>query len=256
MSEEHVDSPDCECWRCAISRQAQKSGVCVVHAVGRGDDCAPATAKNSRICVECEDRMRADLMLVVSRWDAAQDALHPGQGSGGRQGTRTVAPLPIKVDVVDALRIVSRSVWRIAVALVDEVDDIRLPADQSTPSVAEWLAKWQMVKLTAMGSSTAVLKMYWLAADAAGEIAKVTAGDAPAAKVEAPDTCNAVVVDSKGDHVKCGEPLSIVWEMIPTDTRKVVCPADPTHMIAWDSWLKSMSARKPRGARPRNHAGI
>lgn len=245
---EHADGGKCGCFGC-VSVEAASVGVCVVHAVAQGDSVAPATAKNSRLCMECDDRMRSDLRLVVARWDSAQEALRPAQGGGGeRQGTRVEIPAPVNLDAVDAIRDAGKAVWKIAVALVDAYAEVRLPKDQSTPNVAEWLYKWQMVRVVSMVSAEQVLRAYWLAADAAEAVARVTTPDDGKVTLPLPDQCKALALSDKGDHVQCGGELVTVWEGA---AKTVLCEVNPSHMIPWDSWLKSMAARKPRGARPK-----
>ena len=251
---DHVGGPDCDCWGC-VSRRAHEAGVCVVHAKGWGLGPAPVTAVGSRVCHECEDRMRSDLRLVAERWDAAQEGLVPGQGSGGRQGTAVSAPLPIRVDVVDAVITASRQVWKIVPLLLDEYPDVRLPDDQSTPSIAEWLYRWQVLRVVQMPDAGHVLKAYWCAAEAAEEIARVTIADAPTVELPVPDQCKAPTRNGDGTLAMCGGDLATMWDQTGK-AKTVVCTTDRSHMIPWDSWAKSMAARRPRGARPRNHAGI
>lgn len=251
---EHVDSLGCECTAC-VSVQAHGAGVCVVHAVAQGVSPAPASALKSRLCLECETRMWTDLRTVASRWDAAQERLVPGQGSGGRQGTATSAPLPIRVDVVDAVIDAGRAISKIVVLLLDSVDNVRMPDDQSTPGLAEWLYSRQLVRVTELPNPHHVLEAYWHAADAAEAIAGVTLEDAPTVELPVPGTCKAPTRDKDGVVMVCGGELATIWDQ-QGSAKTVVCTVDRSHMIPWDSWAKSMAARRPRGARPRKHAGI
>lgn len=248
---EHVDEPDCGCWGCISerARNAHDAGVCVVHALDRSGDEPPKTAKNSRICLACEDRMRADLRLVADRWDEAQEALHPSQGgsSGERKTPRDQPPAPVRVEVVDAIRETSAKVWELTVKLIDQYVEVRLPEDQSTPSLAEWLSKSMVPRMTEVPSAEWVYAAYWLAADAADKIGEVTDG---AERIDpVPDRCR-----HKVDGKVCGADLVAVDA--PSGKRVVVCQRVAAHSVPWDSWAKSMAARKPRGARPRKHAEV
>ncbi|MHC6176229.1 hypothetical protein [Glutamicibacter sp. X7] len=245
---EHVDSPDCGCWGC-ISEQAHGAGVCVVHAVDRGDTAVPAVASGSRICSGCEDSMRAALRLVVDRWDEAQEALRPSQGgsSSERKTPRDEPPAPVNLKVVDALRKTSKAVHELASRVVDSCEAARLPEDQGTQRLAEWLYRSMIPRIAEVPDAAWVLWAYWLAVDAAEWIKTVTEGVAPVDPV--PDKCRHLVHGSA-----CGADLVAVDA--PSGKRVVVCQRVAGHSVPWDAWAKSMAARKPRGARPRNHAEV
>lgn len=247
---DHVDSSDCGCWGC-ISIGAEQVGVCVVHAVDRGDLAAPASGKDSRICLECQDRMRRDLRTVAGRWAEAQEALHPGSGGGGgeRQTPRIEPSAPVRLEVVDALRKTSDRVWKLVLAVSDQYADARLPDDQTTPGLAEWLSKWMVPKLASIPSAEEVLRCYWWASEASESIEEVTEG--ATVTVVAPDVCRAVV-SSEGEEVKtCGGLVKAVRELDGRGDAIVQCAVDPAHWVPILNWQKQMAARKPRRARPR-----
>lgn len=251
---EHVDSPDCRCWGC-VQIAVECVGVCVVHAVAEQDRVAPMAVKDLNLCQVCTDRLSADLRLVAERWDEAQDALQPGSGGQSeRHAQQTAAPLPINVAVSDALRIARDNVWSVAIRLVDDHDGLTLPADQTTPSLAEWLAAWQSLKIAGARDRKWTRDAYWLIAAAADQIAAKTYGLPTTVEIRDIFCRHRVLVDPQvpGKLQDCGGVLEAVER---SDGFKTVrCQTDARHSIQWDTWtnmLKSFGAKKRRGARPK-----
>lgn len=239
---EHVDSPECGCWGC-ISVAVESVGVCVVHAAAEPDRQAPASAPGRQVCLECEERMRADLKLVAERWDAAQDALHPSVVAGGgseRHAGSSEPPVPLNVKVSDLLSVARDKVWLVVVGLVDRVLEVRLPDDTSTPGVAEWVERWQLSRVVGHDDRAWVHSVYWSLADAADAIASATHG-------------SEITVEIPGHRCRrpgCGGKLAVVEGR--TGSRIVRCEADAKHAVQWDDWSQMLRASRPqrRGARP------
>lgn len=242
---DHVDSSDCGCWGC-ISAGAKSLGVCVAHAVARGDLAAPGSGKDSRICLECQDKMQQDLRTVAGRWAEAQEALHPGSGGGGgeRQTPRIEPSAPVRLEVVDALKKTSDRVWKLVIAVADHYPDARLPDDQTTPGLAEWLSKWMVPKLASIPSAEEVLRCYWWASEASESIEEVTEG--ATVTVVAPDVCRAVVSNEGEGARMCGGIVHAVRELDGKGDAIVQCTTDPAHWVPILKWQKQMAARKPR----------
>lgn len=245
---EHKNSPGCGCWGCqSIAREG--FGVCVVHLVAEQDQVPPPSASGLNVCVSCDDRMRADLLLIADRWEEAQDALHPSSGGGDseRHAGRVEAPLPLDVSVSDALRIVRDDVWSVALRLVDDHDGLVLPADQTTPSLAEWMAKWQLIKIAGSSDKSWSREAYWLVASAADQITAVTHG--VETRVEMPDMLckHKTHVDMK--TTVCGAQLMLAER--PDGVKTVRCNEDVSHAVPWDIWSQALRASRPqrRGAR-------
>lgn len=247
---EHVESAGCSCWGC-ISAAAGQVGVCVVHAVDRGDLAAPSSGRGSRICLECQDKMQRELRHVVSRWSEAQEALHPGSSGGGseRHTPRVAPPAPVRLEVVDALKVTSDRVWSLVATVLEQVAGIRLPDDQTTPGLAEWLARSMVPRLAEMPSAELVLRCYWWAVEAAESMSEVTEG--AQATVVLPDMCRAMVVNEEQEQVMCCGRIEAVRELDGRGEAIVKCTTDPTHWVPFENWQKQMAARKPRRARPR-----
>jgi len=237
---EHKNAADCGCWGCqSIAREG--SGVCVVHLVAEQDQVPPAVVTDQNLCPTCDDRMRADLHLVAERWEEAQAALHPSRGGDSeRHAQRTEAPLPLNVSVSDALMIVRDNIWSVALRLVDDHPGLSLPADQTTPSLAEWLARWQMLKIAGAKDKGFTRQAYWWVAEAADQIASKTYGTETTAEIpnqfcKRPGCKGKLFVAERSDGV-----------------RTVRCAEDANHAVQWDTWSKMLKASRPqrRGARP------
>ncbi|PRB69507.1 hypothetical protein [Arthrobacter sp. MYb213] len=223
----------------------------MVHAVARGDLAAPTVGSGSLICLECQDRIQSDLRTVVNRWAEAQEALHPGSGGGGseRRTPRLDPPAPVRLEVVDALKVTSDRVWKLVVAVVDHYADVRLPDDQTTPGLAEWLSMWMVPKLASIPSAEEVLRCYWWVAEAVEEICEVTEG--ATVTVVAPDQCRAVINTEGQGQAVCGGEVKAVRQLDGRGDAVVQCVKDSSHWMPFANWQKQMAARKPRRARPR-----
>lgn len=216
-------------------------GVCVVHLMSSPDGVAPRAMLGLNLCGECNDRMIADLRFVAERWDEAQEALHSGSGGGcsERHAQRVEAPVPINVAVSDALLVARNNIWSVVIRLVDD-HGVRLPEDQTTPSLAEWLSRRQAVKIAEAEDKSFTKNAYWWIADAADWIATATYG-------------NETSIELPAQYCKrpgCGAQLNVVETR--TGTRIVRCSGDSKHAVQWDTWtnmLKSLGAQKRRGPR-------
>lgn len=239
MLGEHRESPYCGCWGCI--QLAEKSvGVCVVHLMASPYDVqVPRAMPGLNLCGECNDRMIADLRFVAERWDEAQEALHSGSGGGGseRHAQRIEAPVPINVAVSDALLVARDNIWSVVLRLVDD-HGVRLPEDQTTPSLAEWLSRRQAVKIAESKDKMFTKNAYWWIADAADWIATASYGQETS--VEIPEQyCK---------RPGCGAQLHVVETR--AGTHIVRCSGDSKHAVQWDTWSQMLRARKPRRARP------
>lgn len=239
---EHKDSPYCGCWGCVSA--ARDSVGCVVHSQAKPDRMAPATVQGLNLCGDCSDRMIGNLRLVASSWDNAQSMLHPGSGGGDsdRHAQRTEAPLPINVSVSDALRVVRDNIWSVAIGLVDAHHGLRLPEDQTTPSLAEWMSRWQVSRIAGAADRYFTLLAYWWIEDAAGWILSASHGA----------ETTVAIPDQFCKRPGCGGQLVVVENR--KGERIVQCQGDAKHAVQWDTWtnmLKSLGAQKKRGPRIR-----
>ncbi|GGJ74447.1 hypothetical protein GCM10007173_36780 [Glutamicibacter ardleyensis] len=221
----------------------------MVHLVAEQDQVPPVAAPGLNVCVGCDDRMRADLRLIADRWEEAQDALHPSSGGGDseRHAGRVEPPLPLDVSVSDALRIVRDDVWSVALRLVDDHDGLALPADQTTPSLAEWMAKWQLIKIAGSADKGWSREAYWLIASAADQITAVTHGVETRVDMPAMFCKHKTHVDMKTSV--CGAQLMLAER--PDGVKTVRCNEDVSHAVPWDIWSQALRASRPqrRGAR-------
>jgi len=235
---EHRDSPYCGCWGCVSA--ARESLGCVVHGQTEPGRVAPAVMPGLNLCGDCNDRMISNLRFVASKWDDAQTMLHPGSGGGDsdRHAQRTEAPLPINVSVSDALRVARDNVWSVALGLVDHHDDLRLPDDQTTPSLAEWMSRWQAGRIAGAADKRFTQLAYWWIDDAAGWILSASHGA---------ETIVAIP-DQFCKRPGCGGQLVVVENR--AGQKIVQCQGEAKHAVQWDMWSQMLRARKPRGARP------
>lgn len=216
--------------------------MCVVHLLDSPDSWPPASLSGLNLCAECNDQMIAHLRFVAERWDDAQSMLHPGSGGGDseRHAQRTEAPLPINVAVSDALRVARDNIWSVALQLVDHHDDLRLPEDQTTPGLAEWMSRWQVSRIAGASEKRSTQLAYWWIADAAGWILSASHGAE-------------TIVEIPNQYCKrtgCGGQLVVVENR--AGQKIVQCQVDAKHAVQWDVWSKMLKASRPqkRGARP------
>ena len=239
MLGKHFERPDCSCWGCVSS--AREALGCVVHAQADPGRLAPVVVEGLNLCGECNDQMISDLRYVADRWDDAQEALRAGSGGGGgeRHAQRTEAPLPINVPVSDALMVVRDNIWSVVLRLVDDLG-VRAPEDQTTPGLAEWLARSQAVTIAKYPDRAFSRQAYWWIANAADWLVTATHGAETTAEIpdqfcKRPGCKGQLFVAERSDGV-----------------RTVRCAEDAHHAVQWDTWSKMLKASRPqrRGARP------
>ncbi len=248
-------------WPYTLAKQlVQLSEYCVVHhdADPDSEEC-PRAIRGTSLCTECAERMDLDLRSIAGLWDDAMDALHRGSGGGSdeRQGTKVDVPLPINAAPSDAMREARAAVWSIVGQLIQDKPKAMLPADQSTPALAEWLGKWHLGSITAHPSPRHTRACYWDLANAADAMVAATRG----VPVEMPTGADCRTrlprpVRKQDEPVSnalgpmCGGELIMVER---ADGRRTIrCSKDPQHMVDADSWFLMMAARKPRASRARN----
>lgn len=252
---EHVNSPDCGCWGC-INLAMSSIGFCVVHMVAEPERIPPASARGSNLCPACEDRMRMDLRLISNLWADVEAALTPDSGGGTseRHAGRIDPPSPIDLAASQALRVARDAVRQVAADLVDSFDEIRLPDDQSTPGVAEWLSRFHVLRISGAEAKAWSRECYWKLAHAADKIAVQAPGGAT--EVPTPHACRTKVKTLDGETeilVACAGELLAVERS--DGVRSIRCGTDAGHSIPWDTWSQMMRARKPRGARVKGFSG-
>ncbi len=243
-------------WPYSLAKQlVQLPAYCVVHHQDDEDvaDC-PRAVRGTSLCDECADRMGFDLRTIAGLWDDAMDALQRGSGGGSdeRQGTRVDAPLPINAVPSDAMREARTAVWSTVGQLIQDKPMAMLPADQSTPSLAEWLGMWHLGAITSHPSPAHTRACYWSLAHAADDMVAATMG--VPVEVLTKSYCKTrlprVKLGAPGLGPQCGGELVMVERA--DGQRSVKCSADQKHMIDAESWFLMMAARKTRSSRARN----
>lgn len=252
---EHVNGPDCDCFRC-VNLAMSSIGFCVVHMVAEPEQIPPASARGSNLCPACEDRMGKDLRLISTLWAEVEAALTPDSGGGTseRHAGRIDPPSPIDMAASHALRVARDAVCQVASDLVDSFTGIRLPDEQSTPDIAEWLSRSHVLRISSAEAKAWTRQCYWKLAHAADALAVQAPGGAT--EVPTPHACRTRIknlVEDKEVLVACGGELLAVERS--DGVRSVRCGTDAGHSIPWDTWSQMMRARKPRGARVKGFSG-
>ncbi|ASN39008.1 hypothetical protein CGQ24_08255 [Arthrobacter sp. 7749] len=248
-------------WPYSLAKKLVKlPEYCVVHQMvdpemtDPDSDGYPRAIRGTNLCTECAERMIADARTIASRWDDAMDALHRGSGGGSeeRVGTKVDAPLPINPAPSDAMREARAAVWSIVGQLVQDRPTVQLPADQSTPVLAEWLSRWHMGVLSTHPSPRHTRSCYWSLAHAADQMVAATLGVPVEVAVQA--QCTTRLPKPKLGKAalgpQCGGELVAIERA--DGKRQIKCSKDPEHMIAYESWALMQAARKPRSSRAKN----
>lgn len=242
-----TEEVDCGCWGC-IQASAEHPSDCGVHAE---HSIWVAAESKSNLCRECREELGRSLRGIEAWWPEVEDALARGRGGGGseRAGSDVHPPLPINAIASDAMRLARDAVWSGVDQLVMDRDDVRLPDDQTTPSLAGWLARWHLSHLAAHPNGSWTVEWYE-EIQLAAEAMEKASGEGCTPEVLTEHECKRMVrveVDEKEVLRKCGGQLIAVE---PRDGAKSIkCSKDSGHSIPWDIWSQMMRARKPRGAR-------
>lgn len=229
--------------------------VCGVHA--EESDWVPAD-RRSNLCEACRDQLASSLRMIERYWDEVMDALQRGTGGGGSErmgGSDVHAPLPINAHASDAMRLARDAVWSAVDQLVMDKDAVRLPDDQSTPSLAGWLARWHVEYLAGHPNGSWTVEWYAEIQQAAEGIEKASADGVVEVYTEKPCGHKEYVVKGEGEQrkrqvVKCPGMVTLVQR--PGVGQVAVCSVDPVHAVSADVWFKAMKLARPqrRGARP------
>ncbi|MBO9704167.1 MAG: hypothetical protein J7474_01435 [Arthrobacter sp.] len=117
------------------------SGLCVNHVHGEPFMAEPGTW----LCGWCTDTLRTRCQNLATMWPVLEAALHPvaGPQDAGPRATRTAAPLPLNVDVVDLMQLAQDKARAIMSEIVEKREHTRV-TDETTPGLLEWIGKWQL----------------------------------------------------------------------------------------------------------------
>lgn len=226
---------------------------CVVHAAGSVEAMYVASARDSKLCLPCVDQLRFELQRVATCWDGASDALQRGTGAG-RDGMRASdgvwQPLPIDANVSEALGVAREAVWSLVAQLVQDRPTVRLPDDQSTPALAEWLAKWHVDYVASHPSAAFTLETYKEVQAAAGAVLDASYG-ASVEVVQSEPCMTPIGKKPKSQQlIRCPGKVTLVQKRDGVEL--ACCDLDDSHMVPADAWFRVMKSLRPqkRGARP------
>jgi hypothetical protein len=216
------------------------------------------TARDSNLCYECTDILRASWSTIADCYGRLLDGLHPVQSfSAGERvsgGGGLYPPLPINADVSDLLREIRESVWSTVQGLIEDRPEWKMPADPTVDVLADNLARWHTPYVAShprAGHSWAVLREVHGIAERVSRA--VTGLDEP--EVQLAPQCGKTVPNPAADpddentpaRLPCPGQVVAVGSM--TSGRQARCTHDGTHTVPIGVWMQVQAAKPARRAR-------
>ena len=207
--------------------------------------------RGSWLCTNCTERLRKLLLLIESSWGMLEALLRPGAPKGGERvsSTNTGSPAPLDVAVADVMGSARDWVWSQVEHFIEDMPGKRLPADQSTPSLAGWLGRYHTQYFASHPERSlpeAVLP------ELDDLIRSIRAQLYPSGqrRLDIPVTCAQHRVNDRGQFVKCGGQLfAYVRDSADGRGSEVICAADEAHTIQEYEWLGMLKAKQKQGER-------
>lgn len=218
------------------------------------DEAAPTELK-SHLCRSCKDYLARCFQQIALNWENLQDALaRNGRAASSERVSATIdpseGPLPINMNVSDAMGLARSAVWSTVGQLIQDRPDIRLPADHSTDVLADWMARRHIDYLAAHPSMGHLQSVFADVAAASQAVQDETLECRPVEVEMKHSHCHQYTDDDQGQRVRC--PGQLVGVQLPNGQKVVKCDADPLHLIPADAWFQIQNRRAPRPARSLN----
>ena len=221
--------------------------ICMYH-----HDAPASPLPKSHLCEECTAALRRAFQVIASEWSNLQDGLaRAGRAASservGGSNDPAIGPLPIDLDVSEAMGLARSAVWSTVGRLIQDRPDLRMPADHSTDVLADWIARRHIDYLTEHPSQSHLDSVFIAVADA--EIAvRHQAYECRPVQVEMKHSlCHQFTEDDTGARVPC--PGNLIGVQQVNGTVAVECDADPLHRIPADAWFQIQSRKAPRPSR-------
>lgn len=218
----------------------------------------PRRTERAWFCPTCVDRMREQLGYgytnhlgehipgIAEMWADLEDNLarnetitDPDQGhqkNGGKAHGSV-----INEGVSEAMRDARNLVWFLVRAILDHADNhgtnIKIPDDQSTPSLADWLARWHIDTIAAgVGRMTALAaiedtRSAWLAC-------KRRAYPTGGRKVDLGIPCEHHGTNDMGERTTCPGVMVAYVSPARSGLPDLVCTEDDSHRLAPEVWMR------------------
>lgn len=200
----------------------------------------------SWFCQPCTERFKQLLMIIESSWGMLEDLLRPGAPKGGERvssgSTASPAPLDLNVSVVmgDARNLV----WSMIEHLIEDRPGKSLPPDQSTPSLASWLARWHVAYFVEHPTDTLAQALLEELADVVKKIRRQIYPTGQR-RLDIPETCGWLLISDEGKTRKCGGQLfAYVRDRSDGRGSEVMCNEDDAHTIDESEWLGILKAKQ------------
>ncbi len=224
--------------------------ICMYH---HADPASPLP--KSHLCEDCTKALGRYFQLIADEWSNLQDGLaRAGRATSSERvgGTNDPAlgPLPINVDVSDAMGKARAAVWSTVGQLMQDRPDLRLPADHSTDVLADWIARRHIGYLASHPSRDHLASVFTDVA-AAAEAVRDQAYECRPVQIDMKHShCHQFTEDDTGARVPC--PGQLVGVQLTNGSKVVECSVDQLHRIPADAWFQIQAKRAPRPARALN----
>ena len=211
--------------------------------------------RKTHLCPACIEALRKCFQLIAENWTNLQDALaRNGRAASSERvgGTSdpSIGPLPINLEVSDAMGLARSAVWSTVGQLIQDRPELRMPADHSTDVLADWIARRHIDYLTAHPSPEFVHSVFTDVAAAANAVRDQAYQCAPVEVEMKHSHCHQFTDDAAGGRVPC--PGQLVGVQLANGRQVVECSVDPLHRIPADAWFQIQRKRAPRPSRAIN----
>ncbi|MEE2568591.1 hypothetical protein V1638_04165 [Pseudarthrobacter sp. J64] len=202
--------------------------------------------RKTHLCPGCIEAFTKYFRTIASDWAGLQDGLaRSGRAASSERvgGTSdpAIGPLPINIDVSDAMGLARAAVWSTVGQLIQDRPDLRMPEDHSTDVLADWIARRHIDYLVSHPSPEHLHSVFVDIAKAAEAVSEQAYQCAPVEIEMKHNRCHQFTVNAKGEKEPCrGQLVGIMM----TNGKKVVeCDADPLHRVPADAWFKIQQRR-------------
>ena len=215
----------------------------------RPDDLGgPRRTENAWFCTACIDRASTNLDHIADTWEDLEESLTRSEiGRDTEQGKtknagKGATGIQINERALHARTKTSALMWFMIRDILDRYDEtgrtLTLPTDQTTPSLARWLAKWHIAGFATHPGDELAVEVFVDIRRARNDVHSA-AYPTGAKKLETGLPCVEYGDSDTGEHVKCPGTLH-AWVGPQTATLPdLVCSEDRAHKVDPTTWQRA-----------------
>lgn len=192
------------------------------------------------ICDQCAERFGRDLQATADMWEDLTDRVSAPEDyviTERIKGTKESFGIDINQQVSDAKTDLIKFTWWLTDLVITNKMTVKAPADQSTPSLLAWVARWHTSLFTRDLDKGNIIRAVSVAHKTRSNIHR-NAYPSGNRKVDIPGGCMKNTTSDTGKLIPCpGELFGIIRPGDSLLPSTIMCSDDPEHQVPVGEWI-------------------